>query len=199
MKRFVATEEQAEFIKNNVNGLLNVELAKIFNEKFSTDVSPLQIRTFKKNHKLRSGIDGRFKKGHIPHNKGIKGVFKGDKSTWFKNGHKPFNYRPIGSERVNVDGYVEIKVADPNKWEAKHRVIWEKHYGKIPDGYSVIFSDKNKENLDINNLMLVSKKQLVFLNKYRLIKEDRDLTKTGLIIADMLSKISGIEKEGSNC
>ena len=39
MKRFVATEEQSEFIKNNVKGLGNAELAKLFNEKFGTDVT----------------------------------------------------------------------------------------------------------------------------------------------------------------
>ncbi|MGU9097373.1 HNH endonuclease signature motif containing protein [Clostridium perfringens] len=196
MKRFIATEEQAEFIKNNVKGLGNAELAKLFNEKFGTDVTMVQIRTFKKNHNLKSGLDGRFKKGHTPFNKGKKGEFKGSKETWFKKGHKPVNYKPIGSERVNVDGYIEIKVADPNKWRLKQRVVWEEHHGEIPNGYLVLFLDRNKQNLDINNLILVSKKQLAFLNKNKLIKEDKELTKTGLIIADLLIKISDAEKEG---
>lgn len=173
MKRFIATEEQSEFIKNNVKGLGNAELANLFNEKFGTDVTMIQIRTFKENHNLKSGLDGRFKKGH-----------------------KPVNYRPVGSERINIYGYIEVKVADPNKWRLKHRVVWEEHHGEVPNGYSILFLDRNKQNLDINNLVLVSKKQLAFLNNNKLIKEDKELTKTGLIIADLLIKISDAEKEG---
>lgn len=197
MKRFVATEEQSEFIKNNVKGLGNAELAKLFNEKFGTDVTMVQIRTFKKNHNLKSGLDGRFKKGHTPFNKGKKGICaKGCEATQFKKGHKPVNYKPVGSERINIYGYIEVKVAEPNKWRLKQRVVWEEHYGEIPNGYSILFLDRNKQNLDINNLILVSKKQLAFLNNNKLIKEDKELTKTGLIIADLLIKISDAEKEG---
>lgn len=187
MKKFIATEEQAEFIKNNVKGLGNAELAKLFNEKFGTDVTITQIRSFKNNRNLKSGLDGRFKKGVCA---------KGCEATQFKKGHKPVNYKPVGSERINIYGYIEVKVADPNKWRLKHRVVWEEYYGEIPNGYSILFLDRNKQNLDINNLILVSKKQLVFLNKNKLIKEDKELTKTGLIIADLLIKISDAEKEG---
>lgn len=197
MKRFIATEEQSEFIKNNVKGLGNAELANLFNEKFGTDVTMTQIRSFKNNRNLKSGLDGRFKKGNIPFNKGKKGVCgKGCEATQFKKGHKPVNYKPVGSERINVYGYIEVKVADPNKWRLKQRVVWEEHYGEIPNGYSILFLDRNKQNLDINNLVLVSKKQLAFLNNNKLIKEDKELTKTGLIIADLLIKISDAEKEG---
>ena len=47
---------------------------------------------------------------------GKKGICAdGCERTWFKKGHIPANYRPVGSERVNADGYIEVKVADPNK------------------------------------------------------------------------------------
>lgn len=197
MKKFIATEEQAEFIKRNVKGIGNVELTNLFNEKFGTNVLESQIRAFKARNKLRSGLDGRFQKGHTPVNKGKKGICaKGCKATQFKKGHKPINYKPVGSERINVDGYVEVKVADPNKWQLKHRVVWEKHNGKIPEGYVVIFLDNNKSNLDINNLLMISRKQLVFLNKNGLIKENSDLTKTGVLIADLLIKIGESKKRG---
>lgn len=197
MKKFIATEEQAEFIKRNVKGIGNVELTNLFNEKFGTNVLESQIRAFKARNKLRSGLDGRFQKGHTPVNKGKKGICaKGCKATQFKKGHKPINYKPVGSERVNIDGYIEVKVADPNKWQLKHRVVWEKHNGKIPEGYVVIFLDNNKSNLDINNLLMISRKQLVFLNKNGLIKENSDLTKTGVLIADLLIKIGESKKRG---
>lgn len=44
--------------------------------------------------------------------------------------------------------------------------------------------------LDINNLIMVSKSQLLKLNQHKLIKDDADLTRTGVIIADLITKIS---------
>jgi hypothetical protein len=98
--------------------------------------------------------------------------------------------RPVGSERVNVDGYTEIKVSDPNKWRCKHVVIWEAHNGPMPKGYAIIFGDGNKENFELDNLILVSRQQLLTLNRNRLIQNDADLTRTGVIIADLYQKIS---------
>ncbi|UXM05344.1 HNH endonuclease motif protein [Salmonella phage F115] len=40
-----------------------------------------------------------------------------------------------------------------------HRVIWEIHNGKIPDGMEVDHIDHNKLNNNIENLRLVSKKE----------------------------------------
>ena len=77
-------------------------------------------------------IAARFKKGHVSHNKGKKmpaEVYARCAPTMFKKGNVTHNYKPVGSERVNVDGYVEVKVADPGKWRLKHRVIWEEAHG----------------------------------------------------------------------
>ena len=105
-------------------------------------------------------IASRFKKGSVPKNKGKKMApeqYEKIKGTFFKKGHTPVNYRPVGSERVNADGYVEVKVADPNKWRAKHRVVWEEAYGPIPPGHNVQFRNGNREDLRLENLYLISK------------------------------------------
>lgn len=102
-----------------------------------------------------------YRKGCVPPNKGKKWseYMPKDKqercrTTQFKKGHVPHNKKPVGYERKTVDGYWEVKVAEPNVFEAKHRIIWEKQYGPIPDGMNVSFRDGNKENFDIGNLML---------------------------------------------
>lgn len=192
---FKATPDQAEFIKLNAKGKTTAELTNLFNKKFNTDIKTTQIRAFKQRNKITSGVDTRFKKGSIPFNKGKKGV-GGWEPTQFKKGNIPANHRKVGSERIDRDGYVLVKVAEPNKWKLKHRVVWEEANGPIPEGYHVIFSDGNKENLSIDNLILVSRKQLLTLNKNKLIKKDADLTKTGLAIANVLIKISELKNEG---
>lgn len=105
-------------------------------------------------------VASQFKKGHISFNKGKKmppEIYEKAKATMFKKGNIPHNYKPVGSERVNVDGYVEIKVGDPNRWRLKHRVIWEEANGEIPEGYNVQFKNGNSTDVRLDNLYLISK------------------------------------------
>lgn len=182
------TTDQVDFIKTNTPGRTNAELTEMFNAHFDLKLSNCQIHSFKGNNGLRSGVDCRFKRGHTPANKGRKGV-DGWEPTQFKKGHVPSNYKPVGTERVNGDDYVDIKVADPNKWRAKHILLWEAANGPIPKGYVVIFADKDRRNFNLDNLVLVSRKQLAVMNKRGLIQRDGELTKTGIIIADVYCRI----------
>lgn len=182
--------EEKEYLEEITPGHHYKEIQKLMTDKFNYNFTLEQIKGAIRRYKLNTGFTGHFKKGNIPFNKGMKGIcFQGSEKTHFKKGNIPANHRPVGSERINVDGYIEIKVADPNKWRLKHQVIWEEHNGHIPKGYAVIFGDRNPKNLDINNLILVSRKQLLILNKKKLIKNDADLTRTGVIIADLSIKI----------
>lgn len=183
------TREQVDFIKENIKGRKVDELIKMFNQYFNETLDNNLIRAFIKNHGLKSGVSCQFGKGHIPVNKGKKGVGYWN-CTQFKKGDKPHNYLPVGSERVNGDGYVDIKIADPNKWKGKHILIWEEHNGPVPKVHAVIFGDRNNRNFDIDNLILVSRKQLLMLNRNKLIQNDADLTRTAVIIADVYQKIS---------
>ncbi len=185
--------EQADFIKANAKGLPNQILTDLFNERFGTDIPMKKIKAFKKNHCLSSGLDGRFLKGSVPPNKGKKGV-GGWEPTQFKKGNRPVNYKPVGSERIDTYGYVGVKVADPNVWQFKHRLLWEEHHGPVPIGHVVIFADSDKLNVTIENLLLVSRKQLAILNKRGLIQSDADLTRTGIIIADVIAKAHSLKK-----
>lgn len=105
-------------------------------------------------------IATRFTKGHIPQNKGKKvslEVYEKMSHTMFKKGHISENKREVGAERVNVYGYIEIKVAEPNVWRLKHRIVWEQHNGAIPTGYNVQFKNHNTQDCRIENLYLISK------------------------------------------
>lgn len=188
------TQEQRDFIKKSYKGISSLELALRFNEEFGTNLTKDQLRWYKKNHKLPNGLDAKFKKGNKPYNKGTKGISKPNKTS-FKKGNIPPNHRPIGSERINIDGYTEVKVGEPNKWKFKHRIIWEEKFGAIPRGHAVMFADRNKQNFEIDNLILVSTRQLQVMNNKKLIQDDADLTKTGLVIANVLIKIADKKEE----
>ena len=105
-----------------------------------------------------NAVAHRFKKGSVPPNKGKKmspEVYEKVKETMFKKGNSPVNHREVGSERINVDGYIEIKVAEPNRWRLKHRFIWEQVNGEIPKGYNVQFKNHNRQDCRIENLYLI--------------------------------------------
>lgn len=100
-----------------------------------------------------------FKKGHKTWNKGrpmSPEVYAKAKATMFKCGQQPLNYRPVGSERISVDGYVEIKVADPGIWKLKHRVLWEDANGPIPKGMMIKFKNGNKLDIRLDNLIMIT-------------------------------------------
>lgn len=92
-----------------------------------------------------------FKPGLVPWNKGTKGIVgvqEACRATQFKKGRpacESSNYRPIGSERINADGYLERKVTDDpsiapaRRWVGVHRLVWESANGPIPAGHVVVF------------------------------------------------------------
>ena len=187
----IYTDEEKAFMEKIVPGHSYREIQKAFIETFGWEISLGQIKSYIGNHHLNSGKTGCFQKGHVPSNKGKKmpaEVYEKVRYTMFPKGHMPVQHRPVGSERINVDGYIEIKVEEPKKWRLKHNVIYEQHYGEIPNNCNVIFADKNIYNFDINNLILVSKAEMLILNNNKLIFEDEELTKVGVNIAKVIDK-----------
>ena len=200
------TPEVIEFILNNYKGRDNIELAKLLNEKFGLNTNNDKVSMFKANYERRHGVNlrtginkGCFQKGRTPINKGTKGMFNvGGNKTSFKKGHISANNVPIGTERVAKDNYIEIKIKDGcgnDNWIMKHRYIYEKNNGPIPNGYKVMFADRNKRNFDLNNLILVSNREELIMNRNKLVFHDKDLTKTGHMIAKVMDKTYKLEND----
>ncbi|MFA6204424.1 MAG: HNH endonuclease signature motif containing protein [Gallionella sp.] len=161
---------------------ISARYASEHTEKLALDIGLTREQVFKKAYSLglkksqeyldspdacrlrRGGHGGesyRFPKGHVPFNKGMKGVVHpGTEATQFKKGHKPHTWKPIGSERI-CDGYLQRKMTEtgypPFDWRPVHILLWEEHNGPVPEGYVVMFKDKNKQNICIENLECISK------------------------------------------
>lgn len=181
------TLEQKGWIEQKYKELQLPELVDQFNQHFGATKTVSQVRAFIKNNKMVSGRTGRFDKGSVSWNAGMKGLCMGGNSvlTRFKPGATPPNHRPVGSERVNVDGYIEIKTAEPNVWRQKHRVEWEKVHGPIPAGHLLWFRDNNRLNCDPSNLMLVTRAQHAVVSKMQLHDATGEHKETVVLIADL--------------
>ena len=202
------TDEIIEFMKCNYKGNDNIELARLLNNKFNLNTNGDRVSNVKSNLKRRYGIDlrtginnGCIKKGNIPANKGkkwneylTKEQQEKARKTCFKEGHIPDNHREVGSKRINIYGYHEIKVEEPNKWELEHRYIYKQYYGNIPQKVKIIFADGNKDNLDISNLIAVSSAEELHLNKDGLRFNDKELTEAGLNITKIKLKVGELKR-----
>lgn len=187
------SKEQIEYIRKIAKGKYAAEITKLFNKRFNLSLKVSQIQACKANHNITSGVDSRFKKGNIPVNKGKKGSMSPEqyekcKATMFKKGQVPKNHKPVGSERIDKYGYILIKVAEPNKWKAKHRILWEQVNGPIPEKHRLVFADGNRQNICLENLILVSYAESLIMNERKLFCENAEHTKIGANIAKILSK-----------
>ena len=157
------TDAEKEFLREYIPGHTYAETQEEFTKRFRP-VTHDQVRAFSHNHRILTGRGLKFAKGHKTWNKGIspkeycsKEALANMAKTQFKPGNRPHKWRPVGSERVNCDGYIEVKVGEPKVWKLKHRLVWEQAHGPVPDGMIIMFRDGNRQNTDLDNLVLVSR------------------------------------------
>jgi|SRR5476649_403020 len=165
MKRpvHIYTPEQKLWLKWH-SALPRVELAKMFNERFGADISAGMMKAACLRFGFKTGRTGCFEKGHVPDPRSLRK--KGDiNSGTFKKGQRPANWKPIGTEITVVDGYIQVKTAEPNNWAFKHHLVWEAANGHRPRGMIVRFIDGNKQNVLPNNLVLITKAEHMHLTR----------------------------------
>lgn len=127
------------------------------------------------------GLTTRFKAGQAPWNKGLKGWKAGGRAatTQFKPGrpaHESRNYVPIGTYRINHDGYLEQKTTDDRRlaparrWVGVHRLVWEAANGPVPPGHAVVFRPGRRtaelERITLAALELIPRAELMRRNSH---------------------------------
>lgn len=127
---------------------------------------------------MQRDAKGRFVKGSVPYNKGIK---RGSvsKATEFKPGIIPHNFKGIGVPHkiqphrkevcCSFNETVEVSQGSRGKFRVKKRgyyarYLWEERYGKVPDGY-VIYNNGDWRHPKIENLECITRAELLRRNK----------------------------------
>jgi hypothetical protein len=207
--RKVYNEAIRLFALQHAEGNNNQVLTDLINQKFGTNYTVGQITGYRYKIGALSGIQSyiklmqsgkafRYKKGNIPANKGTKGLTSANKTS-FKPGQKPHNTVPIGTEVLRCDGYIYRKIAETKParfgWKQVHHIVWEKHHGKVPEGYRVVFLDQNRLNIDVNNLKLVPIGHMATINHQRLLTQDPQVNQAYISITAINSKIAKLKKK----
>lgn len=124
----------------------------------------------------RQGMGTRFPKGHVPANKGLRGrkgwapgrMAEGQFKKGVRQGVAVRLYKPIGTERVCKDGYLQRKVNDDlplqARWKFVHLIVWEAAHGPVPTGHAITFINGDRRDLRIENLACVSRADLMRRN-----------------------------------
>jgi len=184
-------EGMEEFLKSIAEGKSTVELVDAVNKKFGAGtINASQMKNYKGNHGIDTGLTGRFEPGHIPANKGKKmppDVYAKAAPTMFRKGHIPANRMELGEYTHTTDGYLICKVRNHGtqreRFEFVHRRVWEDHYGPVPDGKMVSFLDGDKNNCDIGNLVLIDNAENLELARSSLRFENAEFTRAGVAVA----------------
>ena len=189
------TPERIEFIKQNNQGRTAKELAELMTIEFKMPFTDKQIKAIRGRLKIKSGLTGRFEKDdprcfHPQKGYHAPGVEKG----WFKKGQASWNKAEIGDEAWTTDGYLKVKIANPNKWKFKHVLEWEKAHGPIPEGKMLTFLNGDHADCSLQNLALVSRVENAILNHQKLRSSDPEITKTGITLAKLKHQVRKMEE-----
>ncbi|MDR1637986.1 MAG: hypothetical protein LBR93_11700 [Treponema sp.] len=121
------TAAEIRFLEKKVAGRSYAELTELFNRRFGLSFTVSRLNSALGRLGLRNGRDCRFRPGNISLHKIKKGEHI-SRNTEFRPGNRPHTWRPVGTERVNGEGYTEIRIRNPSgkpwkNWKAKHRMI----------------------------------------------------------------------------
>lgn len=165
----LCNEQQDAYLREHYQNMTLPELTPAFNQTFGTNYSKQQLRSYLKNHKITCQRTGKFEPGNVPPPSAHP---TGPNKTSFKKGHKPHNTRELGAERIDSDGYIWIKVDEPDphfnrptRFKHKHVHIWEQAYGAVPEGMVVRFKTADRSNVTLDNLELINRTEHAILNK----------------------------------
>jgi HNH endonuclease len=123
---------------------------------------------------IRTGARYRFQKGNVPSNAGLRrpGWSAGRmRETQFKKGARPHTWKPVGSHRFSKEGYLCRKMTDtgypPRDWVPVHLLMWIEANGPVPPMHAVCFKDKDRTHIELGNLELLSRADLMRRNSFR--------------------------------
>lgn len=169
----------AEMAWLEANRLLPIsDYAQEFNAAFSREVAAQNLHALRKRKGWKTGRTGCFIKGQEPTNKGVPcapgtggrhpNAVRSQFQKGARTGMAARNWKPVGTERVNIDGYLERKIHDgmplQSRWRLVHLIEWEKLNGPIPKSFCLKALDGDRLNTAPSNWKLIPRAMLPALN-----------------------------------
>lgn len=185
------TKEILEFCKEKRKKHSVREVLELLKKELNFETSFWGLQKTLSEHKIRGVNKGHFKNGHPCLLK------KKPKPPKKKKPRIPHNKRKIGDERVDKDGYIIVKIANPSVWMRKGRYLYEKYHNvKLGRNDFIIFLDGDKRNFNKENLYRVTQEEIAVFNKCFKIHENPEATRAGILLSKIkLKKFERIRRD----
>ena len=158
-----------DFVRENINKYTKEDFLILLENKFKIEVSKNALKCFLRKHNIEARyID--FKENMV-------------RST---AKHK------IGAERMTKDGIL-IKVAQPNVWRRKSRVMYEKYHNcKLKNDDYIVFLNGNRNDFSKENLYKSTNREKCYVHNWGTFSKNPELTKTGILSARLVIKAKAV-------
>ena len=114
-----------------------------------------------------------FKKGNVPWNKGLKGIHMSP-ATEFKKGELTREKHPSWKGGIHIPKKDCVQILTKTKKKRRPHIIWkETHKTKVPKGHVVYHKDGNRYNDDPDNLILITRAELLKINREKYLARRR--------------------------
>ena len=184
--RHIWTDDQVDYLRRHYADTLTVDLAAVLGLRAERILAKANGMGLHKSRALiaetarqrtltpgHGSMDSRIQLGAVPWNKGIKGA-RVSPATEFKSGNRPHTWVPVGSYRINADGYLDRKICDEGdstrRWQPVHRLLWIDAHGEIPAGHIVVFKPGRRTadlaQITLDSIELVTRAENMRRNSY---------------------------------
>lgn len=198
--------EQEDFLKTNAPLMSRKELTELFNREFGTNRSVSGIKSFCNARGYNSSADGKFKKGHITWQSGLRG--EEYKSHYTKEsfqrgieGMRQANKTKKIGDEVVIKGMpwivtsLEYGVPFHKRRQPKRRVVWERHHGEIPKDCCIVCLDGDQMNCDIENLYCMPIRFRPIMSKNKWWFSDANMTLAAIKWCELHYAIKAVNNE----
>lgn len=164
MKNKYSTDFE-DFVRNNISKYTKKDFILLVEETYNINFSKNALKSYLRRHNIKERyID--FKDNMI----------------------RETQKHPIGAERMTKDG-LYVKVAQPNVWRKKTRVMYEKYHNcKLNKKDYVLFLNQDHNDYSKENLILSTNQEKCYLHNYKTYSSNPELTKLGLLSAKLIIK-----------
>ena len=163
------TKEFEDFVRENISKYTKEDFILLLSKKFNIEISKNDLKCYLRRHN-------------------IKGRYLDYKKNMVRSTAK----HPVGAERMTKDGIL-IKVAQPNIWRRKSRVMYEKYHNcKLSDDDYVLFLNGDRNDFSKENLFKSTNQEKCCLHNWGTFSKNKELTKTGILSARLYIKAKEI-------
>jgi hypothetical protein len=178
--KFQLSAAQIDWLKKEYRTYTAPILLNMFNEKYALGLTMVQFKNVLSKHEIKSESKFTEKVGYEVN------------ETAFKKGGTHHTALPVGSEAIE-NGYIRVKVTEPNVWKPKQVIVYENHFGPVKNDEVVRFKDGNNRNFSPENLFKTTKKGHGFLSKYQLLSQPKPVQESLLLLTQVRDKTDEIK------